>query len=255
MRRRAPQRPARRGVALLLVLGLIVIVGGATAAMASSARRTTDAAAALRARATARAMAESGIDAAVVRLAALMASGDSTLLNAVVLDNAAGGALVRDSLVDGAFITAVRDPGAQLDLNRSDLTAVAALVRTVLPAPLAAPLVSEIAQRRAPLPGQRIERAPFADVADLRALPGMTAAAFAQLAPLVTVDGDGVINRVTAPPAVLTVASGSVVTQPTRLVLIARGWRVGHPLTHEITAVVDVTGATPRLITWRERDL
>jgi general secretion pathway protein K len=247
--------PPRRGVALLLVLGLVVIIGSATAAMATAARGATDDAAGLRARVTARAMAENGITAGTVAIRALLAGGDSTLLNALILDNAAGGAVASDTLGDGAFVAAVHDPAAQLDLNRADLEALAMLLRTAMPAPEARGLALAIDARRQPYPGLRVQRTAFRDVAELRNMPGMTAQAFAQLAPFVTVDGDGTINRATASAPVLAVASGSLVDAPTRLVLVSRGWRPGHPLTHEITAVFEVTGREPRLVQWRERDL
>jgi hypothetical protein len=240
---------------LLLVLGLVVVLGSATATLASTARSATDGAAAMRARATARAMAESGIAAGQVALEALLASGDSMALNAVALDHAAGGALARDTLEDGVYVVAARDPGAQLDVNRADAEALLLLFRTAMPAPVAAQVATEIEARRAPEPGLRVRRAAFRDVDELRAVPGMTAAAFAALAPYLTVDGDESINTVTASAAVRAVAGGSLVHAPTRFVLVARGWRRGHPLTHEITVVYDVTHRDPRVLSWRERDL
>ncbi|MCU0635985.1 MAG: general secretion pathway protein GspK [Gemmatimonadaceae bacterium] len=246
---------ARRGVALLLVLGLVAVLGSATATLAGTARAATDDAAGLRARATARTMAESGIAVGLATLGALLASGDSTLLNAMVLDNAAGGAIARDTIGDGVYIVAASDPGAQLDLNRADVDALRLLLSTALPAAAAAQVAATIERRRAPEPGLRVRRAAFRDVVELRAVPGMTADAFARIAPFVTVDGDGSINRATAPAAVRAVAGGSEVDAPTRVVLVARGWRVGHPLTHEITAVYDVTQREPRVVHWRERDL
>jgi general secretion pathway protein K len=253
MNRRSARR--RRGVALLLVLGLIVMVGAATAALATTARAATDEALGIRARATARSMAESGITAGAVALQAMMQSGDSMALNAIALDGTDGRALASDTLDDGAFVVAAQDPASQLDLNRAEFEAIATLFGRVLPPTDARRVTEVIEQRRQPVPGLRVQRAALRDVSELRALPGMTATAFARLAPFVTVDGDGSVNRVTASPPVQAVASGSLTGTPTRMVLIARGWHVGHPLTHEITAVFDVTTPEPRVIHWRERDL
>lgn len=44
-------------------------------------------------------------------------------------------------------------------------------------------------------------------------------------------------------------------TAPTRLLIVARGWRVGHPLTHEVQAVYAVMGTRLTLQLWQERDL
>ena len=46
-----------------------------------------------------------------------------------------------------------------------------------------------------------------------------------------------------------------LVVAPTRLVLVSRGWRPGHPLTHEIEAGYALVGQRLRLQSWRERDL
>ena len=47
----------------------------------------------------------------------------------------------------------------------------------------------------------------------------------------------------------------TVSTAPTRLLIIARGWRVGHPLTHEVQAVYAVMETRLTLQIWQERDL
>jgi general secretion pathway protein K len=46
-----------------------------------------------------------------------------------------------------------------------------------------------------------------------------------------------------------------IAVAPTRLLLVSRGWMVGHPLTHEIQAAYAVVGNQLRLQSWRERDL
>ena len=49
-------------------------------------------------------------------------------------------------------------------------------------------------------------------------------------------------------------ATGTLVDRPSRLLVIARGWRRDHVLTREIQAVFDVNGAELRLVRWREQD-
>jgi hypothetical protein len=53
----------------------------------------------------------------------------------------------------------------------------------------------------------------------------------------------------------------SLITVPTRILVVSRGWHPGHPLTHEIQAVLQIEGFQladgPRLTVrfWTERDL
>ena len=98
------------------------------------------------------------------------------------------------------------------------------------------------------------QRRPFESLDELRELPDMNEAALAQVAHFLTVDGDGSINRQAAPSEVLASATGSLVDSPTRLLLIARGWHLGHPLTRQIEAVYDVSADGLRLVRWREHD-
>ena len=97
-------------------------------------------------------------------------------------------------------------------------------------------------------------RRPFESLDELRELPGADVNMLAQVAEFLTVDGDGSINRRAAPPEVLASATGSLVDSPTRLLLIARGWQRGHPLTRQIEAVYDVADDGLRLVRWREHD-
>jgi hypothetical protein len=58
-----------------------------------------------------------------------------------------------------------------------------------------------------------------------------------------------------ADPSQRSVPIPHVITQPTRLMLISRGWQEGHPLTHEIQAVYSLLGQRLVLQAWWERDL
>ena len=42
---------------------------------------------------------------------------------------------------------------------------------------------------------------------------------------------------------------------PKRLLIVARGWQAGLPLTHEIQAAYAITGHHLELQAWQERDL
>ncbi len=75
-----------------------------------------------------------------------------------------------------------------------------------------------------------------------------------RVAEQLTVDGDGHVNRRAASKAVLAAASGSLVDAPTRLLIVARGWQRGHPLTRQIEAVYDITPSGLQLVRWREHD-
>ena len=77
---------------------------------------------------------------------------------------------------------------------------------------------------------------------------------FDALAADITVDGDGQVNRRAASRRVLAAATGTLVDRPSRVLVIARGWRLEHVLTREIQAVFDVSGAELRLVRWREQD-
>ena len=45
-----------------------------------------------------------------------------------------------------------------------------------------------------------------------------------------------------------------VVMMPTRLLVISRGWQMGHPLTHEIRAVYAIVGTGLKLQSLEELD-
>jgi hypothetical protein len=70
---------------------------------------------------------------------------------------------------------------------------------------------------------------------------------------LLTVDGDGTINRAVASDTVLSVAGGELRDEPSRILVVSRGWQDGQPLTHEIQAVYAVVGNGLTLVRWRER--
>jgi type II secretory pathway component PulK len=114
---------------------------------------------------------------------------------------------------------------------------------------------SRIDRGDAPTDGQptRFTR-PFRSLEELRFLEDVPSNVLERAAPYLTVDGDGRINRRRASDTVLVAATGESVEEPSRLVIISRGWLDGHPLTHEIQAVYAISGADLVLVHWRERD-
>jgi len=101
------------------------------------------------------------------------------------------------------------------------------------------------------MPGAR----PLRTLEELRRIPGVPERLAVGAAPYLTVDGDGRINRGSASDTVMSAAAGSLVDEPTRILIISRGWLNGHPLTHEIQAVYGIEGNSTVLVRWQERDL
>jgi type II secretory pathway component PulK len=283
---------ARRGVALIVVLWTVLLLATITAVASSAARGSADVADARRAGATARAMAESGIVAAVARIdGALALAGSDSSARARVLDGLeqapaspgsarAAQPLVSDTLDDGVFAVAVVDVSARLDVNLAGRDGWMALLRQFATQGEARDVADRIASRLDRRSGDDVAQQTrdslvaallgrdrddgtvqrsrgagrFESLDDLLLVPAIDAALLMRIAPLLTVDGTGTINRRAAPPAVLAAASGQLVDHPDRLLLVSRGWRRGHPLTREIEAVYDVASDGLRLVRWRERD-
>jgi len=280
----------RRGVALLLVLWLVVILASVTIAASGAARSSGDLVTARRAGATAQAMAASGVTAAVAAindsLSAFVAdtvARDAYLnaLDAGVNDGATAiGRAKSDTLVDGAFAIAIVDVAARLDVNNAGETSLAKFLGGFANAADARNIARRIAEHvrgdglatdsasiartsrdstlRAML-GQgnlnTLVRHPFETLGDLSEIPGIDEKLLAQIVPFLTVDGEAMVNRHSAPAAVVAAAAGTLTEAPTRLLVIARGWQIGHPLTHEIQAVYDVSPNGLVLVRWRERVL
>lgn len=275
----------RRGTALVAALVTIALLASVTAMASRSARDSATIAGNSRAQVIARAMAESGVLAARVRVeSALAAAGsDSTALDAVfdalsqVATGPAPAPFATDSLGDGIFAASVVNVSARLDINTAGPEGLARLFRTVAPASEAEriaarldayvqgsdasrasrdsvasrdSLVASLLGRSAAPRAQR----PFSSLDEVDALVGPDAPWLASVADKLTVDGDGRIDRRHASNAVLAAATGSLVDRPTRLLVVARGWQAGHPLTREIQAVYAVEGPELRLVRWRERD-
>jgi type II secretory pathway component PulK len=215
----------------------------------------------------------------------------SAWLDALMTGN---GAVLQDTVGDGVFATAVVDVSARLDVNTAGADGLQQLLATVAPPGEARRIAEAIEARvrgdasgdvsgNAPgtvagvtstqteamqqrlardsvvaallgrAPTSRVMR-PFASLDELLTVPGMQSAWLDALAADLTVDGDGRVNRRSASRRVLAAATGTLVDRPSRVLLIARGWRRDHVLTREIQAVFDVMGAELRLVRWREQD-
>ena len=284
----------RRGVTLIVVLWTILLLTSVTAIASSASRGGADVTSAIRAQAIARAMAESGIVSAVSRIEGeLRGAANDSAARLAYLDGlestSARDGLVADSLESGSFAVAVVDVAARLDVNEAGYEGWKALLthpavsRTAVSSGSDAESVaraidarvrgdrSRELRRDAPgradderrqrdsllstMLGRSVQRRrPFEELDALLEIPGVSPQLLEAIAPLLTVDGDGRINRRAAAPAVLAAAAGSLVDHPVRLLLVSRGWMRGHPLTREIEAVYDIADDGLHLVRWRERD-
>jgi type II secretory pathway component PulK len=268
-------------VALVVVLWTVALLATVTAVASSAARRSAELTVNLRAQAMARAMAESGVLAARALIDdSLRALGAGEQRNAFLsrLEPEALGAspLVQDTLGDGIFAVTVVDVSARLDINSASEEGLSRLFATAGSPATAREMAHAIAMRvlgeeftaddaalrardslTAVLLGREWsprQRRPFESLDELRDLPGADLRMLSQVAPFLTVDGDGRTNRRAAPREVLASAAGSLVDAPTRLLLIARGWQRGQLLTRQIEAVYDVAENGLQLVRWREHD-
>lgn len=243
---------ARSGVALLLVLWVIAVLGGLGAALAARVRVGTDVTVNARAAAQARYAAESGVALAVVTIESTLAAqrdaaGRERYLNA--LDDALG-VQGRGALGEERYAVALVDVNARLDVNRATRAQLATFFGQFVPraeANVAAAAME--AYRNGAGANARLWRS----LDELADVPGLDVTLLRRTAPFLTVDGDGNINTMTAPPEVLAVAGGDQRRQPSRVLVISRGWRNGHPLSHEIQAVYAVQDDRLALVRWQER--
>jgi type II secretory pathway component PulK len=292
----------RRGVALVIVLGLLIVLGTLAGEIVRAVRLETHTIASLRARTVGRYAAESGIALAEQRLRTLLDSATSTPDRIAVLnDRDAWLAPLREvGLGDARFGVTVVDLNARLDLNHSDTTTLRNLFARFT------------GERRASTIAAAIREAPLARIGELAAIPGVDPSLALAVAPYVTVSSDGSVNVNSAPEPVLASLAGlgeagarnllqrresgerfktfadlrlgpaptsvpsddqdieasmggaaqepaalavrlNAVMMPSRLLVISRGWQVGHPLTHEIQAVYAVVGTSLKLQSLQER--
>ena len=255
----------RRGVALIMVLVTIALLASITAVASNSARTSAQVSVSLRAASIARAMAENGIIAATAQIdhRLVLLSADSARRDEYLSDLEPATSTVRplafDSIGDGVFIVTVVDVSSRLDVNEAGAEGWRLFLRPQL-GDIEALRIAQIIDAKVRGEGNDSSgsefalrsRRPFETLDDLLIVPGISADLLARIAPMLTVDGNGTINRQAAPLPVLAAASGSVIDHPARLLLISRGWMKNHPLTREIQAVYDIYDDGLRLVRWRE---
>jgi type II secretory pathway component PulK len=243
---------ARRGVALMVVLWILVLLGGIGAAVSAQARRATDVTASARAQLAARYAAESAI---VVTIDALQreleSAGDDTVRRQRILNSAESRRDTLLTLGTQRAQVAISDVSARLDVNAASVDALAQLFSRAGQPALARRTAEAI---KAWIGGTGTQTRLVMSLEQVATIPGADSMTVTAALPYLTVDGDGRINRRTASPLVRAAAAGDLQNEPSRLLLVARGWQDGHPLTHEVQVVVAVQGAQLVFVRWRERD-
>jgi general secretion pathway protein K len=287
-------RRNERGVALIFVLYLLITLGVVVAEVARGVRSEAAGVAAVRARSVGRYAAESGIAVGTVQIHQLLDSVTSLpdrvkRLRGLDADLARLGDL---SLGRAKFRVTVVNLNARIDLNRASEPMLAGFFRqftgrqgaeAALAAMKAEPLrrVGELARLPGMTQSLAFAVAPYVTVwgdgmVDINAAPESVLAALPEIgqaaaADLVRRRESGEVFTSADPlhapsarlpdqpdeadPSQRSVPIPHVITQPTRLMLISRGWQEGHPLTHEIQAVYSLLGQRLVLQAWWERDL
>jgi type II secretory pathway component PulK len=205
----------------------------------------------------ARYAAESGVTAAVAALEENLSRLDDLGARRVYLnqlDRALGSGEL--SLGDARAAVVLVDVGSRLDINLagfSSLSRLFSFFTDAIEAERAARAVRAFIEGALGDGGARSGARPLRSLDELAVIPGFPAALAERAVPFLTVDGDGTLSRATASDTVLAAAGGELRDEPSRILVVSRGWLDGHPLSHEIQAVYAVVGPELTLIRWRER--
>jgi len=237
---------SRPGFAVMLVLWLIVLLGALCSGVVMGARSSSLLAANYRAQVVARYAAESGLTVAVAALEDSLAKFvDGTARRSYLnqLDRALG-TNAELSLGDARCALTLVDVGTRLDVNFADAESLTTLFAYFTDAIDAASVAAAVR-----------ELGPLQNIDELQRLADARRAWLTRAAAYLTADGDGTINRATASDTVLAAARGELRDEPSRLIVISRGWRDGHPLTYEIHAVYAIAGTQLTLVRWSEKQL
>lgn len=264
----------RDGAALLLALWLIVVVGLIAAGVARASRNESRFTLNLRASTIARYSAESGVVYSVASIERTLSTNSDSAVADRFLNSLQTNPVGSDALTlgSGRFSVVFVDLNSRLDVNAATIDQLSRLFRFFTDAPMAdaaaAAIREHIERRGAGVDASDFSRsrpdlryppltpaAPLMSLEELRGITGVPEKLAADAAPYLTVDGDGRINRVSASDTVLSVAAGSLVDAPTRLLVISRGWQNNEKLTHEIQAVYAIEDQRLVLVRWRERQL
>jgi hypothetical protein len=229
-----------------------------------------------RAAVVARYGAESGIAVAVKAIEdSLLAIADSALRSEFLNSLEHGAQSLPLPALDGMRTeVAIADVNARLDLNFADVASItqlfsefgeigaarrsAAAIRAYIGTGIGA-VTPNSPDESFPI-GQIPQRAQGGTAAryltsldELMTIPEVDHALLERASSHLTIDGDGMTNRVAAPPAVLRAARGALIDAPNRLLIASRGWLEGSSLTHEIQAIYAVQGNDLALVRWREQ--
>jgi len=266
---RRSARVNRRGFALMLVLWLIVVLGTITATIVLGTREAAALSGNARARVVGRYGAESGVAFATAAIESALAGRADTSDRQRYLNHLDGALPQRGdiSLGDATFSVTLVDVSARLDVNNADGQALARFFAQFDPSTASSTAaairryidrdaVTGVAPSQSNSGGSALIAArTLRSLDELEQVPGASLGLIRAAAPYLTVDGDGKINRATASDTVMIAAGGSVQDEPSRLLVVSRGWLRGHSLTHEIQAVYAIAGNQLTLVRWTERDL
>ena len=248
----------RPGVALMLVLWVIVFLTTITTGIALTTRSNSQITGNYRAGVVARYAAESGVTAAVATLEdslAKLGEGRNRLQYLNHLERALAGNDLAE-LANGRFSVELVDVGARLDINSAGVAALTKLFSNFTDAIAAENTARAIRNYIGDPATQSLDALrTIESLDDVARIPGVSRSVLASAAAFLTVDGDGTINRMTASDTVLSAVGGDLRDEPSRILVVSRGWQDGHKLTHEIQAVYALNGAQLTLVRWRERDL
>ena len=259
----------RRGFTLMLVLWLIVVLGTISAGVVIGTREATALAGNARARVVGRYAAESGVAVATSEVERALEVRSDTAARQRYLNDLASALTTRGetTLGESVFQITLVDISSRLDVNNADASALTRFFEQFDPSTARSTALavrryidsSEVTRGA----GSQSMSGSSALVAartlrsldELESVPGVNLGLLRAAAPYLTVDGDGKINRATATDTVMVAAAGSVQDEPSRVLVVSRGWLRGHSLTHEIQAVYAIAGNRLTLVRWRERDL
>jgi type II secretory pathway component PulK len=253
----------------MLVLWLIVLLGTVSATIVIGTREASALVGNARARVVGRYAAESGVAVATSEIERSLELRADTADRQRYLNDLANALITRaeTTLDESVFAVTLVDVSSRLDVNTSDTAALTRFLEQFDPSTARS---TALAIRRyidssqvTAAPGSQSIPGGSALVAaralrsldELESVPGANLGLLHAAAPYLTVDGDGKINRATASDTVLLAAAGSLQDEPSRLLVVSRGWLRGHSLTHEIQAVYAIAGNRLTLVRWRERDL
>lgn len=283
----------QRGFALVLVIAILSVLALLAAAIAVETRSTALGARSRLEIIQARTLADSGVTIAIMRL---LGRDEASRWQA-------DGLVHEEPYGNSSIRITIEDEAGKIDLNNAPKELIAGLLGEFAGADPASALSNAIFERRASFAAtpqgtgrfytggvisfQSLARLPFADVSELRLIPGMNAQLYEQLSPYVTVYSQSpMLNRQTASRVALLaipnvtagdvdalIASRGVADRvaPAQLSAFARYTRIGDLQAATIVAEARLRGGisftreavvaispdrpleAPRLLRWRQR--